>query len=578
MTDRKLNSLVNEDKVRLAIKRLFTGAASQIVGEILQNARRAGARRVEFTTTSFTKPSGEAENKIRVRDDGSGVLGGVEGWRAMLCIAESSYQDQNVKMEDPLGIGLHALFACDQVHNVTIRSRGRKIEIDTGLWWTHSAYYSTWAERLTVDERDAGEGGLELEIECDPKFIEAATRSLTSTDDVFRSPEDLPARGYEGVIEIRLNGDAVDTSLMSRFVHREPCLIWEGEYLGNRLRIAHGPRSCVNWYGQAVEDHLLDGGFSYYLEVRTGTPLDLRSPTRQGVIRNGKREALRRFIIDKIFEAVNGAPIEEVKIEWARGLYSLDPERAEAEAKYYVAGKINNAAEAEFSSNEEFRWMEEEVKAYGREEVLLLRRGVTVEYQDEGERKRLNYQDGIETFVEDLRNAHGEPYELIVGAEGRLRVRELIWRPRNVGKGIFVDAGVFALSEEGSEPQEWHAVTGEVFTFSAPSTYDILAADPLVAAKDRYAWLRSYSPWAVFDPEGAEDRVSTCADSFEKSIDDVIMYEFPDMIAEPLSLSDLSGRLGGGRVTNIHVVWPEKGRPRLRVTNERGEETELKMI
>lgn len=119
MTDRKLKSLVNEDKVRLAIKRLFTGAASQIVGEILQNARRAGARRVEFTT-SFTGQGGEAENKIRVRDDGSGVLGGVEGWRAMLCIAESSYQDRNVKMEDPLGIGLYALFACDRVHKVTI--------------------------------------------------------------------------------------------------------------------------------------------------------------------------------------------------------------------------------------------------------------------------------------------------------------------------------------------------------------------------------------------------------------------------------------------------------------------------
>lgn len=577
MTDRKLTRLVNEDKVRLAIKRLFTGAASQIVGEILQNARRAGATRVEFTT-SFTGPSGEAENKIRVRDDGSGILGGVEGWRAMLSIAESSYQDENVVMEDPLGIGLHGLFACDRVHKVTIRSRGRMIEISTALWWTHSAYYSTWAERLKVDERDVGAGGLELEIECDPKFIEAATRSLTATDVVFRSPEDLPARGYEGVIGIRLNGEAVDTSVMSRFVHRERYLIWEGEYLGNRLRIAHGPRSCVNWYGQAVEDHLLDGGFSYYLEVRTGTPLDLQSPTRQGVIRNGKREALRRFIIDKIFETVNGAPIEEVRLEWARGLYSLDHERAEAEAKYYIAGKINAAAEADFSSNEEFRWMEEEVKAYDREEVLLLRGGVTVEYQDEGERKRFIHQDGIETFVEDLRRTHGEPYELIVGAGGRLRIRELIWRPRNVGKGIFVDAGVFALSEEGAEPQEWHAVTGEVFTFNAPSTYDILAADPLVAAKDRYAWLRSYSPWAIFDPEGAEDRVDTCADSFEKSLTDVIMSEFPDMIAEPFSLSDLSSRLDGGRITRIDVVWSEKERPLLRVINERGQEKELRVI
>ena len=577
MTDSKLTRLVNEDKVRLAIKRLFTGAASQIVGEILQNAKRAGARRVEFTT-SFTGPSGEAENKIRVRDDGSGVLGGVEGWRAMLSIAESSYQDENVKMEDPLGVGLQALFACDRVHKVTIRSGGRMIEISTARWWTDKGYYSTWAERLSVDEQDAGAKGLELEIEADSRFIEATTHSLTSTEEVFRSPEDLPARGYEGVIEIRLNGEAVNTSVMSRFAHREPWLIWEGEYLGNRLRIAHGPRTCVNWYGQAVEDDTLEGGFSYYLEVRTGTPVDLRSPTRQGVIRNGKREALRRFVADRIFEAVNGAPIEKVRVEWARGLYRLDPARAEAEAKYYVVGKINNAAEADFSSNGEWEWMEEEVKAYGREDVLLLMRGVTVEYEDKGERKRLVERRGIESFVENLRRAHGEPHELIEGAEGRLRVRELVWRPRNVGKGIFVDAGVFALKEEGSEPQEWHAVAGEVFTFDWPTPYDILDASPLVAAKDRLAWLMSFSPWALYEPEGADDSVDTCADSFEKSINYVIMYEFPDMIAEPFSLSDLSVRLGGGRVTRIDVVWSEKERSRLRVANERGEEKELKVI
>lgn len=452
------------------------------------------------------------------------------------------------------------------------------IEVSTALWWTHSAYYSTWSERLSVDERGAGSGGLELEIEADRKFIEAATRSLTATDDVFKSPEDLPARGYEGVIEIALDGEAVDTSVMSRFVHREPCLIWEGEYLGNRLRIGHGPRTCVNWYGQAVQEESLDGGFSYYLEVRTGTPLDLRSPTRQGVIRNSKREALRRFVADKIFETVNGAPIEEVRTEWVSGLYGLDPERAEAEAKYYVAGKINNAAEADFSSNEEFEWFEEEVKAYDREGVLLVYRGVTVEYQDKGENKRFLEQHGIETFVEDLRRVYGAPYELIVGARDRLRVREVVWRPRNVANSVFVDAGVFTLREEGVTPQEWHPVAGEVFAFDSTGVYDMRDARPLVAAKDRYAWLRSFYPWALFDPEGADDSAGTCADSFEKSITDVIVSEFPDMIVEPFSLSDLSGRLGGGRVTRIDVVWPEKERPRLRIANERGQEKDLQVI
>lgn len=324
---------------------------------------------------------------------------------------------------------------------------------------------------------------------------------------------------------------------------------------------------------------LLDGGFSYYLEVRAGTPLDLKSPTREGVIRNGKREALKRFIIDKIFEAVNGAPIEGAKLDWVRGLYQLDPARSRREAKYYVAGKINNAADAEFSSNEEFEWLEEEVNAYDRENILLLESGVTVEYQDGDEEKRFVDQRGIETFVADLRRVYGEPYELVAGERERLRIRKLVWSPRNVTKSIFVDAGVFTLrEEEGAEPQEWHAVTGDVFAFNAPSSYHIESAEPLVAACDRCKWLTSNSPWGLFDPEGADDSYETCIESFERSISETIMAEFPDTIAEPFSLSALSGRLGGGRITKIDVIWSEKEQPLLRVVNERGQEKELRVI
>ena len=481
-------------------------------------------------------------------------------------------------MQDPLGVGLHALFACDRVRKVTLRSRGRMIEIDTARWWEDREYYSTWALRLTGDEREVQERGLDLEIECAKRFVEEVANALTAKDDAYKPSHALPARGYEGVLDIALNGEAVDTSVLPRFVHSDSTLIWEGEYLGNRLKIAHGRRSCVNWYGQAIEDVLLDGGFSYYLKVRTGTPLDLKSPTREGVIRNGKREAFRRFIVDKIFDVVNGASIEEAPLEWVRGLYQLDPERSRREAKYYVAGKISNAADAEFSSNEEFERLEEEVKAYDREEVLLLEGGVTVEYQDGDEQKRLVDQHGIETFVEDLRRVYGAPYKLVVGARDRLRIRELVWSPRNVTKSIFVDAGVFTLREEDIGTQEWHAVAGDAFAFDAPSSYHIEYAEPFVAAGDRYKWLRSDFLWALFDPDGADDSYETCRESFEELITETIMAEFPDTIAEPFSLSDLSGRLGGGRITRIDVVWSEKERPLLRVVNERGQEKELRVI
>ncbi len=99
-----------------------------------------------------------------------------------------------------------------------------------------------------------------------------------------------------------------------------------------------------------------------------------------------------------------------------------------------------------------------------------------------------------------------------------------------------------------------------------------------MAAVDRYMWLRSDSPWALFDPDGADDSHETCRESFEESIIETIMAEFPDTIAEPFSLSDLSSRLGGGRITRIDVVRSEKERPLSRVVNESGQEKELRLI
>jgi len=116
---RELTQLVDDERVRPAIRKLFAGNASQIICELIQNAQRAGAKRVEFTT-SINGLRGVTKNMVEVRDDGTGVLNDIDGWHTMLTIADSSYQNENVKMQDPLGLGLHALFACSQVSKVTV--------------------------------------------------------------------------------------------------------------------------------------------------------------------------------------------------------------------------------------------------------------------------------------------------------------------------------------------------------------------------------------------------------------------------------------------------------------------------
>ena len=84
-----------------------------IIGEVMQNARRAGASKVEFVA-DFEKQS------LEVIDDGCGI----EDFQNLIELATSGWQSEQVQLsEKPFGMGLFSLFyACKQV---SIRSRGQ---------------------------------------------------------------------------------------------------------------------------------------------------------------------------------------------------------------------------------------------------------------------------------------------------------------------------------------------------------------------------------------------------------------------------------------------------------------------
>ncbi len=101
----KTTSMVNEQMLfSNIIKRLFTGSVREIVEELLQNAQRAGATRVDVTFPD--------EDSCLMSDNGHGLANGIEDLRAMLVLAESSYQDRAVfENQSPMGIGLYSLIA-----------------------------------------------------------------------------------------------------------------------------------------------------------------------------------------------------------------------------------------------------------------------------------------------------------------------------------------------------------------------------------------------------------------------------------------------------------------------------------
>jgi hypothetical protein len=87
--------LIEPQRVFDLIRRSFSGDPRHILGELLQNAQRAGATavRVDFTSTE-----GERREYARMTygDNGAGLGDGPFGLLALLCVGASRYDDAAV--------------------------------------------------------------------------------------------------------------------------------------------------------------------------------------------------------------------------------------------------------------------------------------------------------------------------------------------------------------------------------------------------------------------------------------------------------------------------------------------------
>ncbi len=82
------------------VTRIFNGTLGDILGELFQNARRAGATRL--TIDSYAS---EGERVIRIADDGTGVADP----QTLLSLGQSEWSEQTRLSEDPAGMGFFAL-------------------------------------------------------------------------------------------------------------------------------------------------------------------------------------------------------------------------------------------------------------------------------------------------------------------------------------------------------------------------------------------------------------------------------------------------------------------------------------
>ena len=114
-TPAEIKSSVNEKRFFQTMGHLFATSYS-FLGELMQNARRAGATLIDFKVDENNK-------SLVLTDNGSGI----EDFAVLIQFCESKWSEDVVLNDKPFGMGLYSLFfACKTVR---VRSRGLVLDV-----------------------------------------------------------------------------------------------------------------------------------------------------------------------------------------------------------------------------------------------------------------------------------------------------------------------------------------------------------------------------------------------------------------------------------------------------------------
>ena len=503
-----MSLIVNEKRLPPTIKRLFKNSVSEIVGELLQNAQRAGAKEIHFHLDRESQT-------IIVRDDGSGISPDATSWSHILRMADSFYRDEQVeKNQNPMGVGLLSLFALGGVKSVSISSRGKCATIETNLLWESEDYWATWTDLIT----DAPEtiNSFELTVKYDePETTFSYNRLAHKFEYALTKFGDggsfAPPRGYDGFLKIFLDGKGVDTTLPAECVPEGDDLLYDGFYENNRLRIGQSANSFraygfVVWYGQIIK---LSSEIPFLLEVCCGSPVTPLAPTRASLVDDRKLGDLRRFVGDAVFAALaDENTARKIKSAFVKRLYSAYPTRAKNELSVCVVREVNHPPEriiesyadySDLGSEKVLSYLEIESKEIeifesgvrvststlrqmpnhfgfspklplAAEETLAATKETVVEEKPIGEWTETG--EGAESFALAL---GGTIRFFVAGNREKLPLKKLYWKPGARLKSVFASAGEFAVVAVDEDPthSDFRPVTEQVFVFEYAGNFDI---------------------------------------------------------------------------------------------------------
>lgn len=566
-------SMVDETKLLRVVKRLFTGSVKEVLGELLQNSQRGGARNVRITADGET---------VRISDDGTGLTGaGKEMFSALMRIAESSYERESVAEQDPMGVGLFSLFALDGVKDVVLSSHGFSLAVDTDRLWNEEGYWQGWQSRVV--EAETGENtGLEIVITATAELVKSIAACLRATGSelyYFNNGYEhkSPVCGYVGVLDVFLNDELLDNNC--EFAKKMDEAYVTTEYQGNLLIIgadnfAH--QNTINWYGQLIKANV--SHLRYYLEVRQGRPVNPMSPSRRGIIEDEEFKKLRRFVREKLREYILNTPQEKLTTLVINTAYTSDKEWTNASCPYFTATKWQHDTSHGSYESWSGDFAEKVVLRY-EDSPLLIKDSVAVAEID-AESKQLSTSEvlscGAQSFVPVIEAVLGkEVYEISSGNAERLTVQQVWWKPGRDLEDFFVENGEFVLCDAKIDdvPETgWQSIGDRiVFAFEYPENWDICSTENLIVGvqdniRSKLEFLND-AAWCVWSYENDDHDADTMETDFRKSLEAVKATLFtdclPDETIELWRIQPYFKLESGERIAGLEFVYPEN------ITNHR---------
>lgn len=561
-----LERLTDEEGLFSVVKRLFTAAPAQSIGELFQNAQRAGACHVRLTflpvgedeaadrAASGQPTSGRPQPRYRAftyADDGHGLQPGLAGMLTLLRLAASAYDDPKVSADQhPMGVGFAALLALDGLERITVRSHDRALSLEPARWWDDAAYRKAWPRLVTSLAADAQVDGLALEVTGDPAVVSSFAEALERTPRGVYQWDDFathgnPAEGYADILDISINGEPVDTRVRSEWAL--PAAPIQADYQGNALRVCPttwsvGGLVAIRWYGQLIFHRFHDRPYQAYLDVQAGRPLTPRAPAREGLVADRALSAFKAHLDDLVFAYVADPtrPLEAVQPREIDALLHIDPLRAARECPYVAIQAAEPLAHIVAGAEEvDQPGAERVIRRDAAPDYFLLERQVRVLWPD----GRRDWRFGLASLLTAL-GLNG--YTVSRGAE--LVERHVFWwRPGPaVDQWHTTTPGAWGIGTAATEPVEWRplperSVAGSPLVVFAVSECDgwaitntdlFLGVAPdanLVSVLERYGK-------AAYAPRDDEDW-ETQEQAYAASLDELIRGDYLPGPALPVRFS-----------------------------------------